>query len=103
LVSEEGVQGMADQERIRAVRGELHEQLEGIEKIDPEVRASLEQVLDELRGVLERSTESQGGGTTEQESVVERLKDAAGQFEESHPVLFGTLGKLMDVLSQMGI
>jgi uncharacterized coiled-coil DUF342 family protein len=91
-------------EELRARLDELHEQLEQLEhadKVDPEVRASLELLIADVRKVLDRSGEQDV--TAEQESVLERLKDAAGQFEESHPVLFGTLGRLMDVLSQMGI
>lgn len=88
-------------ERLRARLDELHEQLGQVEEVEPEVRASLELLMADVRKVLERSGEKDVAA--EQESVLERLKDAAGQFEESHPVLFGTLGRVMDVLSQMGI
>ena len=37
------------------------------------------------------------------DSIVKRLVDAAQQFEDSHPTLFGSVGSVVDALSRMGI
>ncbi len=37
------------------------------------------------------------------DSIVKRLGEAAQQFEDSHPTLFGSVGSVVDALSRMGI
>jgi hypothetical protein len=89
-------------EALRATLQELHEQLESVEAGDPEVRALLRGALDELQSTLEASPKEKQP-QPEEDTLAERFEEAAAHFEESHPVLAGTLRNLIDTLSQMGI
>ena len=89
-------------EALRDTLDELHEQLESVEAGDPEVQALLQGAIKDLRGALDASAESEPA-ESEHETFVDRFEEAATYFEESHPVLAGTLRKLAEALSQMGI
>jgi len=81
---------------------ELHAQLGEAEQVGEDVQPLLESVLGDIEKVL---TARSGGGAeaTEDASLVDRLKEAARHFEESHPTLSGTIGSIIDVLGRMGI
>jgi len=89
-------------EALRDTLDELHEQLESVEAGDSEVQALLQGAIEDLRAALDASTEDVSA-ESEQETFVDRFEEAATHFEESYPVLAGTLRKLAEVLSQMGI
>jgi hypothetical protein len=78
---------------------ELHRELESTEEVDGEARALLGEVLEDIRGLLERSAESRHT----HQSLAKRLGDAARHFEESHPTLFALVGRVADTLSNLGI
>jgi len=79
---------------------ELHAELERTEALDGESRAALEEVMGEIRGLLARSGASR---PPEPASLAERLREASRQFEESHPTLTATLGRVVDALAALGI
>lgn len=87
---------------LRATLDELHEQLESVETRDPEVRGLLTRAMEDLRAALDASV---GDEVTrpEEEGLTERFEEAAAYFEEEHPLLAGTVRRLIDTLSQMGI
>lgn len=89
-------------EALRDTLDELHEQLESVEAGDSEVQTLLQGAIEDLRGALDASAESEPE-ESEHETIVERFEEAAAHFEESHPMLAGTLRKLAEALSQMGI
>ncbi len=78
---------------------ELHRELEATETVDAAARELLRKVLLDMAELLERSGETQH---TEQ-SLAERLGEAAREFEESHPKLFATVGRVVDTLAHLGI
>jgi hypothetical protein len=77
----------------------LCQQLEEAENID---RKLADQLAATIRTIQE-ALEDENAEAATHSSLLQRLTDAARHFEESHPTLSGTLGRLVDTLGQMGI
>lgn len=75
----------------------LHAALRDADRIDPEARELLGQVMEDIRDALERSEEPR------REGLVERLREAVDDFEETHPALTEAAGRVIDALAKMGI
>jgi len=75
---------------------ELHQQLLDSANLDPEQREKLRQAADEIHTTLDDSTVNSQG-------LAERLQKATIHFEHSHPQLANTIGRIADLLAQMGI
>lgn len=88
-------------ENLRRRLAELHAELEKVDAVDAEARAALEEVMNAIREVLARA----GGDEErpEEPSLAVRLREAGRHFEESHPTLTATLGRVVDALSALGI
>jgi hypothetical protein len=89
-------------QNLRDTLDQLHRQLEAAPDIDPEMRAQLAATVVDLQARLERG-ESTSDEERASDSVPDRLTEALRHFEGSHPTLAGTLGSIIDALSQMGI
>jgi hypothetical protein len=76
---------------------ELHAELARTRSLDPDSRELLEDVRRDIEAVLERSDERRRSG------LRERLESAIQHFEESHPVLTATMGRVIDQLANLGI
>jgi predicted component of type VI protein secretion system len=76
---------------------DLHAELARTRSVDPASRELLEGVRRDIESVLERSDEPR------RSSLRERLEAAIGHFEESHPVLTATMGRVIDQLANLGI
>lgn len=85
-----------DKERLKATLDELHQQLSQLDQLDPPLRSQLGATLHEIQAALKAETPTEA-------SLVERLQEAARDFEESHPALSGTIGSLIDTLGRTGI
>lgn len=94
-----------DIRQLRESLDKLHAELEGIARVDPEVRRLLTDALEEIQVTLERQDERESAAKVDdqEESVAHRLAEAAREFEESHPTLSGMIGSVIDALSRMGI
>jgi hypothetical protein len=93
-------------EQLKATLDDLHRQLAKIDQVDPALRQQLTHVLAEIQAALQGksdSGQSPGGKTTKPESLVQRLRESARHFEESHPALAGNIGSLIDTLGRSGI
>ncbi len=86
-------------EHLRRRLAELHSELERTDALDGESRAALEEVLRDIRELLARSA----GAQREPASLAERLREASRHFEDSHPTLTATLGRVVDALVALGI
>jgi uncharacterized protein (DUF2336 family) len=75
---------------------ELRQQLLDSASLDPEQREQLRQAADEIHTTLDDSTVSSHG-------LAERLQKATIHFEHTHPQLTNTIGRIADLLAQMGI
>jgi hypothetical protein len=75
----------------------LRREIDGMPTDDPEAKARLEGLLDELEDKLE---------STEDENhlhLIEDMKEVVSQFEVEHPSITGILNQLMITLGGMGI
>ncbi|MBX3421088.1 MAG: DUF4404 family protein [Pirellulaceae bacterium] len=75
---------------------QLHQQLSHAENLGDQQRTRLREAADEIRQTLDDAAVDSAG-------LAQRLKSAAAQFEHSHPQLTNTIGRVADLLSQMGI
>lgn len=92
----------AESERLRQTLDKLHAELESVAVVDPEVRALLEDAVQEIHDTLDEGGDD-AEPAAEEKSVAERLGEAARHFEDSHPTVSMTLGRIIDILGQMGI
>jgi hypothetical protein len=92
---------MADRiEKLRSTVQELEAELAALQTLDDETRSVLESVLVEIGEVLKKQSSADG---PRHASIAAKLQDAAGEFESSHPTLFGIVSRAIDALGQMGI
>ncbi|TWU22433.1 hypothetical protein Pla52o_34890 [Novipirellula galeiformis] len=74
----------------------VHQELEQANDLDDADVSRLRQTMSEIQEVLDKSGEETG-------SFSDQINESARRFEESHPVLTNTLGRIADMLQQMGI
>jgi predicted component of type VI protein secretion system len=86
-------------QRLRDDLERLQEELERSPGVDPQARALVSEIARDVEALLD----STGGSERETESLVERLRSAAGDFEESHPALTAVVGRIADALAALGI
>ncbi|TWU63073.1 hypothetical protein V7x_48110 [Crateriforma conspicua] len=75
---------------------DLHHQLESAATLDQDQRARLRQAVTEIRQSLDREDVSS-------QTLASRLREATEQFQVEHPSLTNSVGRVADILSQMGI
>ena len=85
-----------EHEALRATLSHLHQQIAGHD-LDEQERVLLRDALHELEARLEGSPGEEGS------SLADRLSELAQEFEESHPTLSATVGRLVDALANLGI
>jgi len=83
--------------RLHETLEALEQELERTRELDADAREQLERVLVEAREVLERTGRDEGG------SLLDRLREATRDFEEDHPALAETIGRVAAALSNLGI
>ena len=74
----------------------VHRELAESDHLDAEEVEKLRTTMAEIQKVLDQESD-------EGESLSDRVSTSARRFEESHPVLTETLGRVADILQQMGI
>jgi Domain of unknown function (DUF4404) len=76
----------------------LHEELHRAQRLDPEDRAMLETLLDDIRRVLETPAERPAPGERG-----DALEGAAVRLEAGHPGVANALRAVIDALGKAGI
>ena len=90
---------MSDSEpSLNEIIDELREVLEAPDDLDEELRAELRSAAEEILEALDPDHERELSG-----SLRDRLTDTLERFEKSHPKITETIGRLADALSDMGI
>jgi Domain of unknown function (DUF4404) len=74
----------------------IHDELESGEDLDPVEVNKLRETVREIEAALARHA-------SESKPLGERVNESALHFEQSHPRLTLTLGRIADMLQQMGI
>ena len=98
-----------ENESLVETLNQLRQQLSAARQLDPEVAARLRQTMADIQEALAQpDTNTFETGATEdadedEPAITDRLHEAALHFEESHPTIALTLGRLIDGLGQMGI
>jgi hypothetical protein len=86
--------------RLRETLQQLHEELDRTECVGTEERALLKNLMEDIQHTLEKP----GEGTAERhQSLHDRLREAAGDFEEAHPSLTLALRRVIDAFRWMSI
>ena len=85
-------------EQLSKTLEKLHRELEEAPSLDAESHRLLVEVLRDIESLLA----SEDSDHTS-DSLLDRLRSATGEFEESHPTLTEAVGRVADVLSRMGI
>ncbi|MDD9935715.1 MAG: DUF4404 family protein [Myxococcales bacterium] len=75
---------------------ELQRLLREADDIDSDVEERLKEAMEEIRDALQGK--SRGGL-----SLRDRIGEAADDFEDSHPTLASTLGRVSELLARVGI
>lgn len=96
---------MADRiEKLRATLAELEAELAEMDSLDPDSRARLQEVADEISAALERSDPDLKGLRLEPpHTIPERLSENVESFRAQYPTLAGIVQRLIDGLAQLGI
>ncbi|QDV86733.1 DUF4404 family protein [Stieleria sp.] len=75
---------------------QLHTALESIETLEPDEAERLRRAVAEISGTLDEQE-------VDSATLAKRLQEQTDAFQESHPVLTQTVGRIADMLAQMGI
>ena len=84
---------MNNQELTELLR-KLHDELDDIKDVDEKSLQLLRDLEKDIDDVLERS---------DQDSIVERLREAIREFEVTHPSITAMLSEISNILNNAGI
>ena len=87
------------EQHLRQMLEHLHTELQRTDTIDDPSRKLLRSLLDDIEDLLERKEK----GSTQSQSVVQRLRETVRAFETTHPALTDAIGRLADALAGIGI
>ena len=83
-------------EELTAALDTLHRELSDTENLDREDVVQLQATLAEIQLLLDKKA-------ADADTLHGKVTSSAKKFEESHPVLTESLGRIADILQQMGI
>lgn len=96
----------AEKEHLKQALRALEAELPTVPELDAATRARLEALLGEAAAAVAAAgaapAEPQGPAGDEP-SVLDRLRETTAEFEQSHPVLFGSVKGVIDAMGRMGI
>ncbi len=87
-----------EQQKLRDLLETLHRELEQVDTVDKTTVA----VLTNLREDISKLVSEDAGAIHENESLMERMKEAVDHFEAGHPKLSLTIQHVLDSLANMG-
>ena len=96
LVQEESWNNPAMRTELHEALRQLHSALESIDSLEPDEVARLRRAAEQISSTLDE-------GDVDSATLAKRLQEQTEAFQESHPVLTQTVGRIADMLSQMGI
>ncbi len=83
-------------EELTAALETLRHELASTDDLDNEDVDGLKETVSRIQAVLSQQEDAS-------ETLSSRVTSSAKRFEESHPVLTESLGRIADILQQMGI
>ncbi len=87
-----------DEKNLSQLLEEVHNELANTKAVDERGRELLRNLKNDIETLLQEPEEGAAD-----ESMLERLEDSIGHFEESHPDLTSLLSNLINVLNNAGI
>ncbi len=91
-----------DTQQIKQTLKQLHADLEAGGRPDPELRAILQTLAQDINRTLDQ-TPGQAPANTDEDSLEDRAREVSAKFAAEHPYLESTLRDLMDGLGKIGI
>jgi len=88
-----------EREELHATLERLHEQLGDADDLDDQLRAELRDAIGDIGQALERREEA----GEDDASLADRLGELTQEFESSHPRLAETVGRVVNMLANLGI
>ncbi len=92
--------GFMEQKRFREILEHLHSKLHDTTSVDKETEQLLEELESDIQHIL---YESEGDKAGAHHSLNDRLNQAVGRLETTHPDLTKTMRQVINTLSNMGI
>jgi hypothetical protein len=89
-----------DQNTLRERLAKLHAELSNAHGDDPATRQALEEILPDIKRMVERQGADALPADT---SLPDRLERVAVHFEALHPTLAASARRLIDLLAEVGI
>jgi hypothetical protein len=89
---------MPEQQRLRQLLEQLHTELHRAPAADDRSRELLERARSDIQSLLDAKHPEKRAA-----SIVDRLRELVGAFEETHPALTEAMGRVVDALATMGI
>ncbi len=90
-----------DSKHLREQLSKLHTELAGAQRVDPEVRELLRQVMDDIARLVDKPKST--GGAAADASIADRIEELAVRFEADHPALAASTRRLVDLLGKAGL
>jgi hypothetical protein len=87
-----------DNDSLRERLAKLHAELSDAHRDDPETHRPLAEILPDIKRLAEAPA-----GSPKDDSLPQRLERVAVQFEAEHPALAGSVRRIVDLLSEVGI
>ena len=87
-----------EQQKLRELLETLHQELEQVDSVDK----NTVEVLTNLREDISKLVTEDVGAMHENESLMERMREAVDHFEAGHPKLSMTNQHVLDSLENMG-
>lgn len=92
------------EKRLREELTRLHDELEQASSVDRASRELLEDLMTDIRRLLDAPPAASGGEDDEDDDgLADRLGDAVRHFEDEHPNLAVAVGRIATALSNLGI
>ena len=88
---------LMEQQKLRELLETLHQELEQVDTVDKNTVAVLTNLREDISKLVTENV-----GAHENESLVERMKEAVDHFETGHPKLSMTIQHVLDILANMG-
>jgi hypothetical protein len=92
---------MDQKSSLRERLAKLHAELANAHQQNPATRASLGEILPDVKRMLDQPTGA--AVPSVDKSLPERLEKVAVQFEAEHPTLAASARRLVDLLNEVGI
>jgi hypothetical protein len=92
-----------DDQQIRQMLTQLHDELEHAETLDDDERAMMRHLMADIQEALKRSADAHTPGYPANQSLMARLEQSVDVLEVNHPALTVMIEKALDTLNLAGI